>query len=453
MNLGEQIKATVERLGYKWFSNPGETNIVYVEGVDPDGSRNGNRPNAFDSVRYLLSHDGTILGAWPATTHAGAYYEHHLLNPGGAFHIALGQQTAWIMGNYHHGNYEALLQEAPLYGTRDSAEDFQRAGPTVHELVGAHHHWGYDYPRDNVSNSAAGCQVGETRSGHLEFIRLLKQDPRYQADHNFMWTSTVLTADQVLGDTMPVVTQADNKMKTAKAGRDLIESFEGLILGAYDDANDRVVQPGDGVRGTLTIGYGHTDAAGPPKVYAGQVITKEEADSILAVDLAAVENDVNRMVKVPINQNQFDALVSFHFNTGGLGRSSVLSKLNEHDFQGAADAFLLWNRAQGQVLNGLVRRRKAERALFLAPYQTTQEPIKPTSEPPKGSETPSKDKGSVVTGGAVIAGTAATTIAVVQQGWTWWEIGLGAIAVVVLLEAGFQVYKYIKRHQPNVTNT
>src|ERR1700759_3326521 len=105
-------------------------------------------------------------------------------------------------------------------------------------------------------------------------------------------------------------------MKTSANGRKFIEGFEGLFLQAYDDANDHIVKLGQRVIGTLTIGYGHTSVAGPPKVYVGQVITKDMADAILASDLTAVELEVSHLVKVPLNQNQFDALVSFQFNTG-----------------------------------------------------------------------------------------------------------------------------------------
>src|SRR5882672_9116079 len=128
-------------------------------------------------------------------------------------------------------------------------------------------------------------------------------------------------------------------MKTSNAGRKFIESWEGLILQAYDDANDHIVPPGQRPIGTLTIGYGHTDAAGPPKVSVGQKITEQEADAFLASDLASVENEVNHLVKVPLNQNQFDALVSFQFNTVWLGHSgcSLLSALNSGNYDLAAN--------------------------------------------------------------------------------------------------------------------
>ena len=153
-------------------------------------------------------------------------------------------------------------------------------------------------------------------------------------------------------------------MKTSDNGRKFIEGFEGLILGAYDDANDRIVKPGEHVYGTLTIGYGHTSAAGLPHVYTGMTITQAQADQILASDLAAIESDITHFVKVPINQNQFDALVSFDFNTGALGRSNVLRSINSKHFSEVPNDLMMWVHAGGQVSKGLVRRRHAEAVMF-----------------------------------------------------------------------------------------
>lgn len=158
-------------------------------------------------------------------------------------------------------------------------------------------------------------------------------------------------------------------MQTSATGRKLIERFEGLILQAYDDANDHIVKPGQLVHGTLTIGYGHTSAAGPPRVYVGQVIDQPTADAILGVDLASVEIEVAHLVKVDLNQNQFDALVSFQFNTGWLAHPncSLLRHLNLGEYQVAAANFMLYDMASGKIMAGLVRRRAAEKALFLSP--------------------------------------------------------------------------------------
>lgn len=154
-------------------------------------------------------------------------------------------------------------------------------------------------------------------------------------------------------------------MKTSSNGRKLIETFEGCILQAYDDFNDQIVPLGGVIHGTLTIGYGHTSAAGAPIVFIGQTITKDEADTILSTDLEKVEREVTDLVKVPLNQNQFDALVSFQFNTGALGRSTLLKFLNNNEYSEASHQFLAWDHVGSNVVEGLERRREAERRLFI----------------------------------------------------------------------------------------
>ena len=154
-------------------------------------------------------------------------------------------------------------------------------------------------------------------------------------------------------------------MKTSDRGVALIKAHEGLRLTAYTDPV-----------GVWTIGYGHTTAAGPPKVERGMKITDAGADAILRQDLAKFEGYVSSAVKVPLNQNEFDALVSFTFNLGpgNLRSSTLLKKLNAGDRTGAADEFLKWTRAGGKVLPGLVKRREAERALFRAPDASVPRP-------------------------------------------------------------------------------
>ena len=154
-------------------------------------------------------------------------------------------------------------------------------------------------------------------------------------------------------------------MKTSDRGIALIKAHEGLRLQAYQDPV-----------GVWTIGYGHTTAAGPPKVERGMKITDAGADAILRQDLAKFEGYVSSAVKVPLNQNEFDALVSFTFNLGpgNLRSSTLLKKLNAGDRAGAADEFLKWTKAGGKTLPGLVKRREAERALFLAPMVDPRPP-------------------------------------------------------------------------------
>lgn len=140
-------------------------------------------------------------------------------------------------------------------------------------------------------------------------------------------------------------------MKISQKGIDLIKSFEGLELKAYKDSI-----------GILTIGYGSTGS----HVKQGMTITKEQAEELLKQDVSRFEKGVNDLVKIPLTQNQFDALVSFSFNLGlgNLKSSTLLRKLKAFDYSGAANEFLRWNRAGGKVLNGLTRRRQAEKDMF-----------------------------------------------------------------------------------------
>ena len=140
-------------------------------------------------------------------------------------------------------------------------------------------------------------------------------------------------------------------MKTGMNVLNLITEYEGLRLQAYKRSAD-----------IWTIGYGHTAS-----VSANDVITEEEALFFLRQDVAETEQAVNQYVHVPLTQNQFDALVSFTFNVGvgNFRTSTLLKKLNAGDDDGAAREFGHWIHAGGKTLPGLVRRREAERALFL----------------------------------------------------------------------------------------
>jgi lysozyme len=157
--------------------------------------------------------------------------------------------------------------------------------------------------------------------------------------------------------------QRESGMKTSDRGVAMICEHEGFMPRAYDDfAPKKVLKPGDKVRGTLTIGYGSTG----PHVYIGKEITEAEGKELLKVDLQTAESAVTKAVKVPLKQNEFDALVSFVFNVGGgaFRSSTLLKKLNAGDRIGAANEFERWNKSKGIELAGLTRRRLAERNLF-----------------------------------------------------------------------------------------
>ena len=139
--------------------------------------------------------------------------------------------------------------------------------------------------------------------------------------------------------------------QTNQAGLDLIKSFEGLRLTTYKDSV-----------GILTIGYGHTGSDVTPNLG----ITAQQAEDLLKKDLNMTETGVSKAVTVQINDNQFAALVAFAFNVGvgNLRSSTLLRLLNSGDYTGAAQQFLVWNKAGGKVVDGLSRRRAVEKALF-----------------------------------------------------------------------------------------
>ena len=146
-------------------------------------------------------------------------------------------------------------------------------------------------------------------------------------------------------------------MKIGNKGISLIKEFEGLRLRAYDD----------GV-GVWTIGIGTIRYPNGKRVQKGDVITEAQAEEYLKHDLNTFEKVINDVVKVPLTQNQYDAIVSLTYNIGAaaFSRSTLLKRLNNKDYKGAADQFLVWNKAGGKVMRGLIRRREAERALFLS---------------------------------------------------------------------------------------
>jgi lysozyme len=146
-------------------------------------------------------------------------------------------------------------------------------------------------------------------------------------------------------------------MQTSANGLAFIRDHEGCELHAYPD-------PGSGGE-PWTIGVGHTGGVKP-----GDTCTMEQAMQWLKEDVQEAEEAVNRLVKVELSQDQFDALVSLVFNIGGgnFAKSTLLKKINALNFEGAADEFPRWNRAAGRVMAGLTKRRHAEQSLFQSEF-------------------------------------------------------------------------------------
>lgn len=152
-------------------------------------------------------------------------------------------------------------------------------------------------------------------------------------------------------------------MKLSANGIAVMHHYESCKLTAYPDPGSKDGHP-------WTIGWGHTGS----EVKKGLVWTQEKADQVFLVDVGQFERDVLSLVKVPVTQGQFDALVCFAYNVGsdidadtiaeGLGDSTLLRKLNQRDYVGASMEFGKWNKNDGKVMRGLVRRRASEMALF-----------------------------------------------------------------------------------------
>lgn len=203
MNLAQSIWAALQ--AKKWLGgaptilsqNPGEVNIVYLEGTNLDGSLNANLPNLWNDVRLVLgwSNGPFIVDKWLATTEPGKFYTENPLNPDGAARIAFGQYRAWKVGIHHAGKpnaHEALVQAGSIYVYRDKNKDFQRTG----DLMQAGSNWGINqhngYDLREVGKASAGCLVGQANAGHDEFMRIVKTDPRYIANNNYIFHTAII---------------------------------------------------------------------------------------------------------------------------------------------------------------------------------------------------------------------------------------------------------------------
>jgi GH24 family phage-related lysozyme (muramidase) len=147
-------------------------------------------------------------------------------------------------------------------------------------------------------------------------------------------------------------------MIVSQVGIDLIKQYEGLVLHAYKAVKTEKY---------FTIGYGHYGV----DVRENSVINQSEAEQYLKMDLKKFENGVNESVKVSLNQNQYDSLVSLAYNIGvtGFKTSDLVNKLNHADYKGASNEFDRWVHSKGKVLKGLVVRRAKEKELFLKDYK------------------------------------------------------------------------------------
>ena len=205
-------------------------------------------------------------------------------------------------------------------------------------------------------------------------------------------------------------------MQMSQGGLDnLLKKFEGCKLKAYRCP-----------AGILTIGYGHTSAAGAPEVTEGMTITQKDAENILKNDLGKYEQPVAAMVKVELEQNQFDVLVDFVYNAGvgALKSSTLLKRVNAGDFDAVPDELMKWTKGKipgkgMQVLPGLLRRRQAESAWWITnhnhPDDHQDHRAEPVAPPQKTMIESKQGNAALVTGGLGTLGAAKEVAAQAQD--------------------------------------
>lgn len=190
----------MKRLGHWICRHPDCVNIVYLEGVNPDGTKNDDRPDVFNDLRMLIR---VVRGkavaekVWEGTTEPGRHWTEKPMNPKGAARIAFGQYYAWSVG-IHNNSHEALRQVEAVTVHRDLNKDYKRTGDkTETGVFYINQHWGYDMPVSSLGNSSAGCLVGRTKSGHRDFMAIIKGDARAEASRGYRFTTTIMDGSQL----------------------------------------------------------------------------------------------------------------------------------------------------------------------------------------------------------------------------------------------------------------
>lgn len=213
---GRIIKYMLDK-GYVVATGNKEFNIVYVEGMNADGTLNNDAPNEFNDLRLVIEFENgmpKIVGSWEATTEPST---HFTFNPdsdtGAAARIKFGQYKAWRIGLHGVSNpHRALIQVAPLPVHRDANKDFSRVGDFIDTgIFGINQHWGYDHPKNDIHTASAGCLVGRSTQGHIDFLKIIEQDVRYLAtpfgaptfpgdpsERTYVFYSTIIPGDELL---------------------------------------------------------------------------------------------------------------------------------------------------------------------------------------------------------------------------------------------------------------
>ncbi len=213
-NLAGRIIKYMLNKNYIVATGNKEFNIVYVEGLNSDGTLNDDLPNEFNDLRLVIEFVKgipKIVGSWEGTTEPGDHYTFNSMNPNGAARIKFGQYKAWRIGLHGESAHRALIQVEPVSVHRDRNQDFSRVGDWIDEgLFFINQHWGFDYPKNDITYASAGCLVGRSTQGHIDFLQIIEQDARYLAtrfvaisecdppERTYVFYTTIVPGDELL---------------------------------------------------------------------------------------------------------------------------------------------------------------------------------------------------------------------------------------------------------------
>lgn len=204
IRLAKRILRYMQTKGYWIARSPRMRNIVYVEGMNPDGTLNRDFKNQWNDRRivFRIAPNGRpeMLVNDQSTTEPGSHYTWHPLNPNGAARIAFGQYKAWAVG-LHKGIQPALVQREKLRLHRDLNKDsFRSAGDPIDigKTFGINQHsTRAGTPPEFVDSYSAGCLVGRRYAWHLSFLNIVKQDERYRQNRGYLFISTIIPGDDL----------------------------------------------------------------------------------------------------------------------------------------------------------------------------------------------------------------------------------------------------------------
>lgn len=207
MTIAERLIAYMALKGYDIDRLPGQFNIVYVEGCDPNGKANADRLDEWNDMRYVVEFDASgvpqLVHSGIATTEPGrlATFDASAARRGGVARVPFGQFRVWQLGFHKKGvlreSHPALVQVLPFNVYRDALKRGIRQGALLPAWGINQHSTRLQYKGGPVANWSEGCLVEKDFESHLRFISLCKADIRYQADKDYIFASTIIAGDDL----------------------------------------------------------------------------------------------------------------------------------------------------------------------------------------------------------------------------------------------------------------